>query len=59
MSEEARRKLENLRKVTDAESLAEVVRKALAVYDFLWKEQANGGKVMVRGPEGERELVLL
>jgi hypothetical protein len=60
MSEEVRQKLESLREKTDADSLAEVVRKALAVYDFLWSEQAKGTKLLVRGADNQdREVVLL
>jgi hypothetical protein len=59
MSEESRKKLESLRKETSADSLAEVIRRALAVYDFLWREKTSGGKLLVKGPKGERELVLL
>ena len=42
-----------------ADSLAEVIRRALAVYDFLWSESAQGGKLVVKGKQGEKELVLL
>jgi hypothetical protein len=59
MSERLRSVLENLREQTDAESLADVVRKALAVYDFLWQEKASGGRLVIKGKDGERELVLL
>ena len=59
MPEETRRKLENLRKETNADSLAEVIRKALAVYDFLWHERAGGSRLMMRSEDGEKELVLL
>jgi hypothetical protein len=60
MSEEVRQRLESLREKTDADSLAEVVRKALAVYDFLWAEREKGAKLMVQGADRkDRELVLL
>jgi hypothetical protein len=60
MSEEVRHRLESLREKTDADSLTEVVRKALAVYDFLWAEREKGAKLLVRGADDkDRELVLL
>ena len=54
-----RERLENLRDETEAESMTQVIRKALAVYDFLWQEKSRGAKLIVKSEEGERELVLL
>ena len=60
MTEEVRQKLEALREKTDADSLAEVIRKALAVYDFLWSEREKGTKLLMRSSDDkDRELVLL
>jgi hypothetical protein len=60
MSEEVKRNLERLKTTTQADSLSEVLRRALAVYDFLWVSKMNGETAIVRTKEGkERELVLL
>jgi len=61
MSERARERLEQLWKDTEADSLAEVVRKALAVYEFLMGAKRNGGKLVIKGvgEEPDREVVLL
>jgi hypothetical protein len=60
MSDQVRKRLEELRDKTDADSLAEVVRKALAVYEFLWTERQNGADLFVRGAdEQDRKVVLL
>lgn len=59
ISEEARKNLEALRDKTQADSLTEVIRRALAVYDFLWSQKEKGAKLVVDSPEGEKELVLL
>ena len=42
-------------------SLAEVMRRALAVYEYLWLEKKRLGRVVLKGSEGEtdRELVLM
>jgi len=53
-----------LRDLTEADSLTEVIRRSLAVYDYLWGERSKGGKILVRtvnedGGVEERELVLL
>jgi hypothetical protein len=60
MSEQVRKKLEDLREKTGADSLAEVIRKALAVYDFLWTEREKGSDLVVRDSDSnDREVVLL
>jgi hypothetical protein len=61
LSEPARERLENLRATTEADSLTEVVRRALAVYERLWDEQKRTGRVVIRGENGEsdRELILV
>lgn len=52
-------KLEELRRQTGATDRAEVIGKALAVYDFLWQAKAAGEVVIVRAPDGsERKFVL-
>jgi len=64
MTEPVRQRLETLRDLTEADSLTEVIRRSLAVYDFLWEERSKGGRILVRTVDGtgdteERELVLL
>jgi hypothetical protein len=64
MTEPVRERLENLRDQTEADSLTEVIRRSLAVYDYLWGEKSKGGKILIRtadkdGKPEERELVLL
>lgn len=58
LSPKAREKLQGLSDETD-QSFSEVVRRALAVYEFLLSETKKGGELIVRTPEGEKELVLL
>lgn len=53
-------KLEALRDLTQANSLTEVVQRALAVYDFLHAEKAKGNALVVKDADGgEKEVVLL
>jgi hypothetical protein len=60
MNEAVRDRLEELRDITQADSLSEVIRKSLAVYDLLSAERANGAKTYLRYKDGtERELVIL
>ena len=50
--------MEKLRDRMDAESLAEVIRRALAISDCLLSELDSGGKLFVRNDDSEKELVL-
>jgi hypothetical protein len=60
MSEEVRQRLESLREKTDADSLSEVIRRALAVYEFLWSEREKGTRLVARDADNkDRDLVLL
>ena len=38
LSERTREQLEDLRKMTNADSMSEVIRRALCIYDYLWQE---------------------
>jgi hypothetical protein len=50
MAESVRKQLEHLRDQTNADSLAEVIRRALAVYDLLRKTAFEGGKIILENP---------
>ena len=58
MAESVRKQLEHLRDQTNADSLAEVIRRALAVYDLLRKATHDGGKIVIETETGQRELVI-
>ena len=59
MSQRVRERLERLRDQTGADSLVEVIRRSLAVYELLWSEQEKGGKLVVRRPDGDAEMMLV
>ena len=59
MSREARERLERLRDATDADSLSEVVRKSLALYERLWQEWEAGGQLVIRHDSDDRERLLM
>ena len=58
LTEKARQQMEKLRDRTDADTLAEVVRRSLALYDFIVQQREDGGKFYVEA-DGERTLVEL
>ena len=55
MSQKVRERLERLSEENDL-SLSEVLRKSLAIYDLLWSEKKKGSAVILRGPDGEKEI---
>ena len=59
MTESVRTRLEALRHQTEADSLAEVIRRSLAVYDFLLSEKEKGGKLVIKTSNGDKEVILL
>lgn len=58
-SAELRERLESLREASGAESLVQVIRNALAVYEFAWSVKRSGGTLIARNGEKEREIVLM
>ena len=59
-AQSVRNRLENLRDRTEADSLTEVIRRALAVYDVLWEEKEKGGRLIIKDSTGgDRELILV
>ena len=59
MSAETKQQLEDLRDMTNADSMSEVVRRALAIYDFLWDEQRKGSKTIIRAKNGVEQILPL
>ncbi len=53
-----RDRLERLRDVSGADTLTEVVRRALAVYEVLLEREARA-EIILRSPNGEAKVVLL
>lgn len=54
-----KQKLEELRDTTQADSLGEVVRRAVSLYDYLLDEQRSGRRLISRGVDEEKEVVLI
>jgi len=59
VSEETRNNLESLKIRTEASSLSEVFRKALALYDLAQTETDNGNKLILETPTGRETIILL
>lgn len=57
VSPQVRDLIKDLRVKSDAASLAEVFRKALAIYDMVLDHNAAGGKLVLESSAGEREVV--
>ena len=55
LSPRAKERIEDLRTRSDAESLVEVVRRALALYDKLLTIDEKEGKIIFENPDGTQE----
>lgn len=56
LNEAVRVRLEELRDEVGADSLTEVIRRALALYDYLWIKRQQGDEIVVKGKDGERAI---
>lgn len=60
MPEPVKKRLEDLRNETYADSLSEVIRRALALYDLVWTEKQQGSTTIIRCKDGtEKQIQLL
>ncbi len=51
--------MEKIKDETDADSLVEVIRRSLAVYESLIKAQGDGASIIIRNGKKEQELLLV
>jgi len=58
LRQEVHDRMEYLRDETEAETITEVIKKSLAVYDFLLTQKKSGAKLIIQDEEGQREIVL-
>ena len=57
ISAQVKEKLESLETRTDAGSITEVIRRALAVYDLIIAQQEESGKIIFRYADGVEEVL--
>lgn len=60
LAEPVFQRLESLRDSTQAESMAEVIRRALAIYELICAEKSQGSSIVVKATDGtERQIIIL
>jgi len=57
ISQKVREQLDLLEIRTEAGSITEVIRRALALYDLVTEHQAEGGKLIFRYTDGDDEIL--
>lgn len=57
MAASVKERLEQLRDNTDADSMSEVVRKALAVYELVTHEVLRGSTLIIKSSDGSERRV--
>ena len=58
MSQQVRKKLEHISDTTD-ESLSQVVRRSVAIYEMLLNEKSSGGVILIRASDGTEKQVVI
>ena len=56
---EVRKQIEDIRDYTHAESMTKVIRKAVSVYDNSLSLTEDSSQIIVRGKEGDKEIILV
>ena len=56
---EQQKRLEKLMKDSDSASMTDTVRRALAVYEHLWKARKNNQQIIIRDDDGDESDLLL
>lgn len=55
-----RERIEHVKELSEAESVSEVLRWSLAVYEYLWMEKTKSSEIVIRKKNGkETELQML
>lgn len=52
-----REQMNEVMKVTYAANVTEVIRRSIALYEFISNEQKKGGKLLIRNPDGSEAVV--
>lgn len=59
LAQAVRDRIELLKDRTEAESISEVIRRALAVYELLWTQREKGNRVVIEGESGSKIEIIL
>lgn len=59
LSVPVRERLSRLQQRSEADSLTEVIRRSLALYDLLLAARDNGEEIIIRSRDGEKKLALV
>jgi len=52
-------RIERLKEYSEADSMAEVLRSALAVYEYLWQEKKKSSELIIREKDSKKETVVV
>ena len=59
LPQSVRDRMDDLRELSEAESLTAVIRRSLAVYDILLRHFKSDGKVILRAEDGSEETLTI
>lgn len=58
LSQETKKTLDSLVKKTNADSMTEVIRRALTIYNIIWTEQTLGASIVAKRGSEECTLII-
>lgn len=59
VSKQARERIVELQRMSESESMSEVVRRALALYEIALRNRQDGGRLLLEEGGERREIILL
>lgn len=59
LTESVHARLQNLQNLTEADNVTEVIRNAVAYYDFLVQNQNAGKRIVIKNDDGSEETLHL
>ena len=59
LTQQAKKRLETIQKVTEADTLTEVIRDAIKLYDLAVQHQKSGGRLILKTEDGEKDILFL
>ncbi|MEM7457140.1 MAG: ribbon-helix-helix protein, CopG family [Planctomycetota bacterium] len=59
LTPEAKKRLEKIQRETEADTLTEVIRKAIRLYEIAIERSQNGSRLVLKSDDSEQELLVL
>ncbi len=55
---EVHERMEKLCEATEADSITDLIRRSLAIYDYLWSHKKAGSDLIIREKDGKEQAIV-